>query len=326
MKQVSCSTSIGAEQAVTQGFYAQNNDGSHRQIEFLGRARIYADGRPGDVALWRKHALSGADCARRHANHFGLRHRPAHAGKPLGRAERRKNTGDAYPGHALPLGSHSRDSFFFAAVRGEQRISVLQLPVKISGTRQPETSFRSADGASVFSRGYVGDERQAKVQGAGRRRFVYGWREQNHGALAESSAGLPGLSNRDASGDRGVRHGQRARRREIGREPARTGGGGGHLHQRRAIYTRTARNDEKGMGTFLVAGGSESGAASRGEDPGAIPPRPRFDGSHGGFDPAAGARRVRFGVRGKRRYGGDARSAGRPRAGAHARDANGLAA
>src|SRR5438309_1244356 len=58
------------------------NDGSHRQIEFLGRARVYADGRPGDVALRRQHALPGADCAGRHTNHFGLRHGSADAGEP----------------------------------------------------------------------------------------------------------------------------------------------------------------------------------------------------------------------------------------------------
>jgi len=61
-------------------------------------------------------------------------------------------------------------------------------------------------------------------------RYLQGWREQDHGALAESSAGLPGLSNRDAGGDGGLRHGQRAGRPETGREPAGAGRRCGHLH------------------------------------------------------------------------------------------------
>jgi hypothetical protein len=32
------------ERAFTQGFFSQGNDGSHSQIEFLGSARIDADG------------------------------------------------------------------------------------------------------------------------------------------------------------------------------------------------------------------------------------------------------------------------------------------
>src|SRR5882672_7321986 len=55
------------------------NDGSHSKIELLGRARIHADGGPGDVALRRKHALPGTDCAGRHAIHPGLRDRAANA-------------------------------------------------------------------------------------------------------------------------------------------------------------------------------------------------------------------------------------------------------
>src|SRR6266404_6654992 len=113
--------------------FARRTMTAHRQIEFLGRAWIDADGRPGDVALRRQHALSGVDRSGRHTNHFGLRHRAAHAGEPLGRAERRKNAGNAHPRYALSLGSHPGNSVFFASVRGEQRISFLQLPVKISG-------------------------------------------------------------------------------------------------------------------------------------------------------------------------------------------------
>src|SRR5947209_104373 len=63
------------------GFSFSANDCSHRQIEFLGRARVYADSRPGDVALRRQHALPGADCPGRDTNHSGLRHGAAHAGE-----------------------------------------------------------------------------------------------------------------------------------------------------------------------------------------------------------------------------------------------------
>src|SRR5260370_23716950 len=144
-------------------------------MELLGRPRVNAYGGPGAVALWREHALPGADCPGRHQDHSGLRHGTAHAGKPLGGTERGESSRDTHSGHALSLGPHSRDSVFFAAVCGEQRISFLQLSVKISGTRQPETSLRSADGAALFPGGYVSNERQAEVQGSGRRRFFYGW-------------------------------------------------------------------------------------------------------------------------------------------------------
>src|SRR3974377_783850 len=36
---------------------ADGNDESHRQAQFLGRARLHADRAPAHVALWRKHAL-----------------------------------------------------------------------------------------------------------------------------------------------------------------------------------------------------------------------------------------------------------------------------
>src|SRR5260370_42614873 len=129
------------------------------------------------MALRWQYALSGTDCDGRKAIHTGLRHGAAHAGEPVGGAERRKSGGDAHPSLSLSLGSYSGDSVFFAAVRGEQRISFLQLPVKISGARQLETSLRSADGVALFSGGHVGDERQAEVQGSGRRRIGPGWRE-----------------------------------------------------------------------------------------------------------------------------------------------------
>src|SRR2546425_6293331 len=120
---------------------AQRHDRSHCQIVFLGRARINADGGPGDVALRREYALSGADRAGRDAIHTGLRHGAAYAGKPLDRAERRAGSRNAHFCDALSLGSHPGDTVFLSAVRRKERISFLQLSIKISGTRQPEASL-----------------------------------------------------------------------------------------------------------------------------------------------------------------------------------------
>src|SRR5947207_1853211 len=145
MKQAFRSARVRAERACTHRFCTQSNDRTHRQIEFLGRARFYADGRPGDVALRGEYALSGTDRAGRHAIHSGLRHGAARAGEPLGRAKQRESPGNTYPGYALSLGSYPGDSVFFAAVCGEQRISFLQLPIQISGARYPETGLRNAD-------------------------------------------------------------------------------------------------------------------------------------------------------------------------------------
>src|SRR5258708_2304129 len=149
------------------------------------------------MALWRKHALSGTDRPGRHTDHSGLRHRTTHAGEPVGGAEKRERSRDAHSGHALSLGPHSGDTVFFPPVCGEQRISFLQFSFEISGTRQLETGFRSADGVALFPGGHVGDERQAEVQRNGGRRFLYGWATPDYGALAESHARSPGLSNLD---------------------------------------------------------------------------------------------------------------------------------
>src|SRR2546430_10965477 len=72
MKQAFRSARVRAERACTHRFCTQSNDRTHRQIEFLGRARFYADGRPGDVALRGEYALSRTDRAGRHAIHSGL--------------------------------------------------------------------------------------------------------------------------------------------------------------------------------------------------------------------------------------------------------------
>src|SRR5882724_1276796 len=173
MKRASRFARVDAERACTQGICIQSNDGSHSKIELLGRARIHADGGPGDVALRRKHALPGADCAGRHAIHLGLWDGVANAGEPLGGTKRREESRDTYFRDALPLGSYPGDSIFLAAVRGKQRISFLQFSLEISGARQLEAGVRSADGAAVFSGGHVRDEREAEVQGSGWRRFLY---------------------------------------------------------------------------------------------------------------------------------------------------------
>src|SRR6266571_4296163 len=84
MKRAFRSACVGAEPWFERGICAQRHDRSHCQVVFLGRARINADGGPGDVALRREYALSGADRAGRDAIHTGLRHGAAHAGKPPG--------------------------------------------------------------------------------------------------------------------------------------------------------------------------------------------------------------------------------------------------
>src|SRR5216684_1439650 len=52
------------------GDLRSGDDSSNRKTEFLGRARVHADGGSGDVALRRKYALPGACRAGRHADHF----------------------------------------------------------------------------------------------------------------------------------------------------------------------------------------------------------------------------------------------------------------
>src|SRR5260370_36019663 len=141
MKRAFRSACVGVEPWFERGNCAQRHDRSHCQIVLLGRARINADGGPGDVALRREYALSGADRAGRDAIHTGLRHGAAYAGKPLDRAERRTNSGNAHFCDALSLGSYPGDTVFLSVVRRKQRISFLQLPLKISGTRQPEAGL-----------------------------------------------------------------------------------------------------------------------------------------------------------------------------------------
>src|SRR5215467_11687821 len=131
---------VGAARAVPLGICDRGYGGSDYKSEFLGRARIHTDGGSGDVALWRQHALPGTRGAGWHANHSGLWDGAAHAGQPLDGSQRRKKPGDTYPDYALPLGSHSGGAVFRAAVFAKQRIQVLQFPLEIPGTRQPEAS------------------------------------------------------------------------------------------------------------------------------------------------------------------------------------------
>ncbi len=98
---------------------AQENVGPGQQIEFLGCARLHANGGSGDVALWRKHAVSGTCGAGRDAIYFGLRNGTAVSGIAMEFAGGGKKSGDAHPGDALPLGSHSGNSVFYAALCGK---------------------------------------------------------------------------------------------------------------------------------------------------------------------------------------------------------------
>src|SRR5215467_3520774 len=181
--------------SIALGIYSQGYVGSDNKIEFLGRARIHADRGSCDVAIRRQHALPGAGGTGRHAIHPGLRHGTAHAGQPLERSQRCEKPGNAHPYYSLSLGPYSRSPIFRAAVCGEERISVLQFPLEISGARQLETGIRSADGRSLFSCGHVRDEREEEISGSGWGRILYHRREQNHDALAESSARMPGVPN-----------------------------------------------------------------------------------------------------------------------------------
>src|SRR5271157_96129 len=131
----------GNEQSSTgaPGRSTGGDDQSYRQTEFLGRTRFHAHRRSHDVALWRKYALSGANCAGWHTVYSRLRDRTAHAGEPLGGRKKRGLGGNTYSGHPLPLGPHSGVALFCAALCGEESIPILQFPLEISWPRFPET-------------------------------------------------------------------------------------------------------------------------------------------------------------------------------------------
>ena len=129
MKRASHSTCVGVGKVLSRGICARGDDSSNRKTEFLGRARVHADGGSGDVALRRKYALPGACRAGWHANHLGLRDGATHAGEPLGCAQREKRRGNAHPDHSLPLGSHPGRTVFRPPLRGRQQISFLQFPL-----------------------------------------------------------------------------------------------------------------------------------------------------------------------------------------------------
>src|SRR3989442_1506220 len=101
------------------------HDGSIRQTQLLGRARLHSDRGPGNVALRRGETTPRAGRARRHAVHPRLRHGPAHVGEPLGQPEQHAEGGDAHPRHALPLGPHPGHPVFLAALRRDERIPLL---------------------------------------------------------------------------------------------------------------------------------------------------------------------------------------------------------
>ena len=97
---------------------AQENVGPGQQTEFLGCARLHANGGSGDVAVWRKHAVPGTCCAGRNAIHSGLRNGIAVARLALEFAGGGAESGNAHFGYALSLGPHSGDSVFHAALCG----------------------------------------------------------------------------------------------------------------------------------------------------------------------------------------------------------------
>src|SRR5579859_1395328 len=120
---------------------ARRHVGPSKQIKFLGCARLHADGGSGNVALWRKHAVPRTGGAGRNAIYSGLRNGTAIARVAMERTGRGPKSRDAHSGDALSLGSHSRDSVFYAAVRGKQCVSFLQFSVEISGARQLEAGI-----------------------------------------------------------------------------------------------------------------------------------------------------------------------------------------
>jgi len=104
---------------------ARENVGPSHQIEFLGCARLHANGGSRDVALWREHALSGIGGAGRNAIYFGLRDWFAIAGNAVECAVGRAKSGNAHFSDALSLGSYSGNSIFYAALCGKQCVSFL---------------------------------------------------------------------------------------------------------------------------------------------------------------------------------------------------------
>lgn len=110
---------ILAREGVHSRGIAQENVGPGQQIEFLGCARLHANGGSGDLALWRKHAVPGTRGAGRDTIYFGLRNGFAVAGIAVEFAGSGEKSGNAHSRDALSLGSHSGNSVFYAAVRGE---------------------------------------------------------------------------------------------------------------------------------------------------------------------------------------------------------------
>ncbi len=118
-------------------------------------------------------------------------------------------------------------------------------------------------------------------------------RKQNHGAVAESSARMPGISNRDAGGDGGRT--RRTTSRAIAKldESLRELAAGADIFINDAQFTpEQLATTRKGWGHSSWLEGVKGGARSGRENAGAISSRSGFDGPHGGFDFAAGAGRI----------------------------------
>src|SRR5579859_4141823 len=183
---------LAREETYSRGI-AQENVGPGQQTEFLGCARLHANGGSGDVAVWRKHAVPGTCCAGRNAIHSGLRNGVAVTGFAVEFAGCGTESRNSHSRHALSLGSHSGNSVFHAALCGKQCVSFLQFSVEVFGARQSETGVRDADGDALFPGGHVRDECEAEIYGSDGGRDDYDWRKQSDLPRTESSAGMPRL-------------------------------------------------------------------------------------------------------------------------------------
>jgi len=90
-----------------------------QQIKFLGCARLHADGGSGNLALWRKHPVSGAGGTGWDAIYSGLRDRVAVAWNAVERSDCGTKSRNSHSRDTLSLGSYSRYSVFHAALCGE---------------------------------------------------------------------------------------------------------------------------------------------------------------------------------------------------------------
>jgi len=156
--------------------------------------------------------LPGADRPGRHQDHSGLRHGLRMLGS-AGRHERRESSRT----HILVTHYHwttFRDSVFFSAVCGEQRISFLQLRSKFLGRDSLKQVFE-AQMALLFPVDMSAMSARRKFKEVDGGDSFTGCENKITGALAESPAGLPGLFESRHPRHSRLRHGQRAGRREM---------------------------------------------------------------------------------------------------------------